>query len=94
MDKEKIDKQKENLNITKELIERKLKGVVISDKMNKTLVVRVDGVKVHPKYKKRYVFSKKYKVHDEENKHKEGDNVVFVACRPLSKEKRWRVLPN
>ena len=73
---------------------RKMSGVVVGDKMDKTIVVRVDRVAVHPKYKKRYTVSKKYKVHDEKNAYKEGDKVSFVECRPLSKDKRWRVVNN
>lgn len=71
---------------------RLFQGTVVSDAMQKTIVVRVDRIVVHPKYKKRYRVSKRYKVHDEKNAHKVGDTVQFVACRPLSKEKRWRVL--
>lgn len=71
---------------------RKLNGVVVSDKMDKTITVKVDSIKIHPKYKKRYITSRKYKVHDEKNKFKAGDKVIFVECRPLSKDKRWRVL--
>ncbi len=74
------------------VIRRKFQGVVVSDKMDKTIVVKVERVKVHRKYKKRYVVSKRYKVHDEKNKFKEGDKVTFVECRPLSREKRWRVV--
>jgi small subunit ribosomal protein S17 len=73
-------------------IRKKFSGEVISDKMAKTLVVRVDMVKQHPKYKKRYTISKKYKVHDEKGQYKEGDRVQFIECRPLSKDKRWRVI--
>jgi small subunit ribosomal protein S17 len=62
--------------------------------MDKTIVVTVETVKIHPKYKKRYSESKRYKVHDEKNQYKEGDKVSFVECRPLSKDKRWRVLYN
>ncbi len=76
----------------KKKIDRIFKGVVVSDKMDKTIVVRVDRTKTHPKYKKRYTVSKKYKVHDEKNKYKAGDKVVFIACRPFSKDKKWRVL--
>jgi len=75
-----------------EAIQRKFNGTVVSSKMDKTVVVRVDRVKAHPKYKKRYTTSKKYKVHDEKNKFQEGDKVVFAECRPLSKDKRWRVI--
>ncbi len=71
--------------------QRKFRGLVVSDKMDKTIVVRVDHVRRHPKYEKQYTVSKKYKVHDEANAHKVGDVVEFIECRPLSKEKRWRV---
>jgi small subunit ribosomal protein S17 len=70
----------------------KLKGVVVSDKMDKTIVVRVDTLKAHPKYLKRYRSSKRYKVHDEENAFSVGDTVVFQECRPLSRDKHYRVL--
>lgn len=73
-------------------IERQWQGVVISDKMAKTIVVKVDRVSVHPKYKKRFTVSRKYKVHDEKNVAKIGDTVVFIACRPLSKDKNHRLL--
>ena len=83
--------------INKEITEtkqRKFTGVVVSDKMTKTIVVKVESVKIHPKYQKRYTESRKYKVHDEKNQFKIGDKVVFVQCRPLSKDKRWRALSN
>jgi small subunit ribosomal protein S17 len=73
---------------------RTFKGVVASDKMDKTVVVEVELVKIHPKYQKRYVSTSRYKVHDEKNQFHEGDKVSFVECRPLSKDKRWRVLYN
>ena len=78
----------------KEVIKKKFSGVVVSDKMDKTIVVRVDMTKIHPKYGKRYTMSKKYKVHDEKGQFKIDDKVIFVECRPLSKDKRWRVLYN
>lgn len=71
--------------------ERKLKGVVVSNKMDKTVVVSVDRVKTHSKYKKQYTVSTKYHAHDENNQAKVGDEVEIVACRPLSKNKRWRL---
>lgn len=71
---------------------KKFSGVVVSDKNDKTIVVKVETVKVHPKYKKRYVVSRRYKVHDEKNEHKIGDKVSFIECRPLSRDKRWRVI--
>ena len=70
---------------------RTLKGTVVSDKMEKTVVVRVDSMKVHPKYGKRFLQSKNYKVHDEKGEYKVGDVVTFEETRPLSKDKRWRV---
>lgn len=78
--------------VKKEVIRKKFDGVVVSDKNDKTIVVRVDRVKIHPKYKKRYTVSRRYQVHDEKNQFKEGDKVNFQECRPYSKSKRWRVL--
>jgi len=71
---------------------KKLKGTVISDKMQKTVVVRVERIKAHPKYKKRYKISKNYKAHDEKQAYKIGDKVVIEECRPISKDKSWRVV--
>lgn len=70
----------------------KKKGVVVSDKMSKTIVVAVDIFKTHSKYKKKYKSTKKYKVHDEEGKYKIGDAVEIVPCRPYSKTKKYKVL--
>jgi small subunit ribosomal protein S17 len=70
---------------------RVLKGTVVGTKMNKTAIVLVESVKVHPKYGKQYRVSKKYHVHDEANACKVGDVVAFEETRPLSKTKRWRV---
>ena len=67
-------------------------GLVISDKMDKTVVVTVETRKVHPLYKKAIKVTKKYKAHDENNAYKVGDKVKLVETRPLSKEKRWRVV--
>lgn len=67
-------------------------GLVVSDVADKTVVVKVDIKKRHPKYKKSYVFSKRYKAHDENNEYHVGDKVVIEACRPISKEKRFKVL--
>ena len=74
-----------------EIISRTFNGVVVSDKNDKTIVVKVESVKKHPKYQKRYTVSRKYKVHDEKNEFHVGDKVSFVECRPLSRDKRWRV---
>ncbi len=90
MDK-KNDKKTEK-KTEKNIISKKFNGVVVSDKMSKTIIVRVDSVKIHPKYKKRYTVSKRYKVHDEKGEFHEGDKVVFVGCRPFSKDKKWRVI--
>jgi small subunit ribosomal protein S17 len=66
-------------------------GVVVSDKMDKTVVVAVETVKTHPLYKKLMRHIKKYKAHDGNNACKVGDKVKIVEMRPLSKGKRWRV---
>jgi small subunit ribosomal protein S17 len=71
---------------------RMMKGVVTSDKMNKTVVVAVSRLKEHPKYKKRYKITKKYKAHDEKNECKIGDVVLIGETKPMSRDKRWRVL--
>jgi small subunit ribosomal protein S17 len=71
---------------------RSFDGIVVSNKMDKTIVVKVDNVKVHPKYKKRYVVSKRFSVHDEKSKFKVDDKVKFTECRPISKNKKWRVI--
>lgn len=75
-----------------EKVTRTFTGVVTSDKMAKTVVVRVDRTVMHPKYKKRYVRSQKYKVHDEKNEAHVGDVVTFAECRPISRDKRWRLV--
>jgi len=71
---------------------RKLQGMVVSDKMDKTVVVSVDIFKDHPKYKKRYKTTQKHKAHDSKNEAKIGDTVIIEETRPLSKEKCWRVI--
>jgi small subunit ribosomal protein S17 len=67
------------------------RGVVVSAAMDKTIVVRVDSIKAHPKYKKVIRRSKKFHAHDEQNQAKAGDVVRIVETRPLSKTKRWRL---
>lgn len=69
-----------------------LKGTVISDKMDKTVVVSVERVFQDPLYKKTIKTRKKYKAHDENNTCKVGDRVEIIESRPLSKTKRWKVL--
>jgi small subunit ribosomal protein S17 len=71
---------------------RKLQGIIVSDKMSKTRVVAVTRIKKHPKYQKFYKVTKKYKAHDEENKFVVGTEVIIEETRPISKEKRWRII--
>ncbi len=67
-------------------------GRVVSDKMDKTVVVVVERLTQHPLYKKTIKKIAKFKAHDEENKYKVGDKVSIIESRPLSKDKRWRVV--
>ena len=69
-----------------------LQGVVVSDKMAKTIVVEVETHKRHPKYAKRIKYSNKYYAHDEKNEAKVGDVVTIMGCRPLSATKRFRLV--
>ena len=69
-----------------------LQGVVVSDKMDKSIVVEVETHKRHPKYAKRIKYSNKYYAHDEKNEAKVGDVVTIMACRPLSALKRFRLI--
>ena len=67
-------------------------GFVVSDKMQKTCVVKVERTTQHPIYKKTIRLTKSYKVHDENNECKKGDFVCLIESRPYSREKRWRLL--
>jgi len=67
-------------------------GKVVSDKMDKTIVVSVETYKKHPLYHKRIKYTKKFKAHDENNQAKIGDTVKIMETRPLSKDKRWRLV--
>lgn len=69
-----------------------IKGVIVSDKMDKTVVVRIDRIKSHPIYKKSFVVSKNIKANDEKNEYKEGDVVEIAETRPLSKGKNFQVV--
>lgn len=69
-----------------------LQGVVVSNKMNKTIVVEVETHKKHPKYLKRVKYSNKYYAHDENNIANVGDTVTIMGCRPLSATKRFRLV--
>lgn len=73
-------------------LKRILKGTVVSDKMDKTIVVLIERIKEHKQYRKRYKVSKRYKAHDPENKYHLGDKVMIQECRPISKDKKWIVL--
>jgi small subunit ribosomal protein S17 len=77
---------------TKNRMKHQLTGKVVSDKMQKTVVVLVERLKKHPKYQKRYKVSKRYKAHDENKEYKLGDVVVIEDCRPVSKDKKWKVV--
>lgn len=66
-------------------------GVVVSDKMQKTVVVAIENRSPHPKYGKIVVKTKRYKVHDEDNQCKSGDRVRIRETRPLSRTKRWTI---
>ncbi|MEK7510477.1 MAG: 30S ribosomal protein S17 [Patescibacteria group bacterium] len=71
---------------------RQLIGIVVSDKMQKTVVVEVERFKQHQKYLRRFRVHKRYKAHDEKNEYKVGDKVIIEEAAPLSREKRWRVI--
>lgn len=71
---------------------RVLQGTVVSDKNDKTVVVKVERRFTHPLFKKTVRRSKNYKAHDEANKYKVGDQVSIEECRPISRDKRWIVI--
>jgi len=71
---------------------RRLKGIIVSDKMQNTVVVNVERVKEHPKYKRRYKVHKKYKAHYTEGKYNIGDVVVIEETKPISKDKNWKIV--
>ncbi|OGI86415.1 30S ribosomal protein S17 [Candidatus Nomurabacteria bacterium RIFCSPLOWO2_01_FULL_39_17] len=83
----KINKEIENKKAKKTLL-----GIVVSDKMNKTVVVSVSHFIEHPKYGKFYKVSKKYKAHDENNEYKIGNKVEIISTRPISKDKKFAVV--
>jgi small subunit ribosomal protein S17 len=71
---------------------RMIKGIVISDKMDKTIVVKTERLVKHPIFHKYVRRHAKYKAHDEKNQCKVGDTVVIIESRPISKDKRWRMV--
>jgi small subunit ribosomal protein S17 len=73
-------------------VKKTREGVVVSDKMTKTRVVVIERVYRHPRYERVITRSKRLKAHDEKNASKVGDRVLLEETRPLSKEKRWRIL--
>ncbi len=78
--------------MSEEKVERSLMGRVVSDKMDKSIVVLLERQVKHPMYGKFIKRSKKYHVHDENNECREGDVVMFKECRPLSKTKHWTLI--
>ena len=71
---------------------KKLQGTIVSDRMNKTRVVEVARLKKHRRYLKYYKATSRLKAHDPKNEYKVGDTVVIQETRPLSKEKRWKII--
>ncbi len=81
------------MDVTDQRHERKTRvGMVVSDKMDKTVIVAVQTLIEHPMYAKRIKRTKRFKAHDENNEVHTGDTVRIMETRPLSKEKRWRVV--
>jgi len=79
-------------NMEKEKGGRKLIGTIVSDKMQKTAVIAITSMKIHPKYKKFFKVTKKFKAHNENNEYHTGDKVVIQETRPMSREKRWIII--
>jgi len=73
-------------------LRKKRVGIVVSDKMDKTVVVEVTRTIMDPTYKKVMRRKKRYKAHDGENQYKVGDKITIMETRPISKDKRWRVV--
>lgn len=88
----KPDAPKADAKLSPNKTRKKLSGVVVSDKMDKTIVVDVSRFVAHKKYGKYYKINKRYKAHDENNAHKVGDKVIIEECRPMSKDKHFRVI--
>jgi small subunit ribosomal protein S17 len=81
-----------DVTVVKKSNKKTLVGVVTSDKMDKTVVVAVEGRVLHPLYKKYITRVKKYKAHDAENQACLGDRIQIQECRPISKDKRFRLV--
>lgn len=76
------------------ITKQQMTGTVVSNKMDKTVVVKVDVRMRHPKYHKSYTKSLKYKAHDDSNTAEIGDRVVIESCRPISKDKKFTIIKN
>lgn len=74
------------------MAKKRLQGIVVSDKMQKTVVVEVERIKEHPKYKRRFKLHERYKAHDEKGEFHVGDTVVIEEVTPISKDKCWQVV--
>lgn len=85
-------KNKKTVATVSNVTRKQLQGTVVSDKMMKTVTVLVNRFVKHPKYGKFMNISKKYKAHDEEGAFKMGDKVVIEECRPISKDKAFKVI--
>lgn len=79
-------------NISNNKITAKKKGIIVSKKGDKTAIVSVDTFKTHSKYQKKYRSTKRYKAHNDENKHEVGDVVEIINCRPMSKDKKYKII--
>lgn len=84
--------EEKNEQVIKASNRRRLQGVVVSNKMQKTIVVETETYRAHPVYKKRVAVRKKYKVDDRNSIAQVGDVVIFEECRPLSHDKRFRLV--
>lgn len=73
-------------------ISRTKTGLVVSDKMDKTVIVLISRLKKHPLYKKQYTVTKKYKAHDQNNEYKVGDSVLISETKPISRDKKYKVV--
>lgn len=85
-------KQKETPKTDSNKKTRTLQGVVVSDKMQKTAIVAVTRLKIHPKIKKYYKITKRFKAHNENNQYKIGQKVTIQETKPMSKDKRWLII--
>ena len=82
----------ETATVKKKSSKKEFIGIVKSDKMDKSIVVYINTLTLHPLYKKYVKRSKKVKAHDEKNEAKTGDRVRVIECKPISKEKCWKLV--